>query len=409
MNNLTRKLKLHDASASLVATLRLAIAGLASLLLMAAFTPSAAAAQFPRQGKVLVVRGALSIFSLGLDELGSKLRRQGCDVVVSTSATSSLNAAVIIEEKRRNPQMPVILVGHSRGGLLAPELAKQFGQAGMKVDLVVIIDNTHKITMPTNVRRTVNLYHTNMFGVMHGLQVKGLRGGGQILNVNVKNIPGRDKAGYLDHFNIEESPWIHNIVINEVLKFAPIRPEVLARMQQRKQMQQNRMASNQNKNNQNKNNQNKSNRNHSNQQQPQRKQPQDASRQAVAAQKTPPPVYERQPATKTPQRHAPAAVQLAPATTIRQPQSISSLPVKRASVQRRPVAVKRQKTTARPARANSLHQRYAQQHPAKATAGVQASAARPSAPKRIDGQAETRAARPVFEYGITNHPNIVVE
>ncbi len=347
MNNLTRKPKLPEAPANLARCTRLALAGLIVLLTMATLPSLAKAAPARRKGKVLVVRGAFTIFSLGLDTLGSKLRKQGCDVTVSTAATSSLNAGVIIEEKRKNPDMPVILIGHSRGGLLAPDLAKQFGDAGMKVDLVVIIDNTHKITMPRNVTRTVNLYHTNMFGVMHGLQVKGLQGGGQVLNVDIKNIPGRDKAGYLDHFNIEESPWIHDIVIGEVLRFTPLRS------------------------------------------QPQPTPQQMATAKPPAARPQHRPVHiKTSPLKEEPTHRVQPPVLLAPATPIRQPQSIASLPVKRAS-----------KTT------STIHQRYANKHPASRSR-TQTAAAEPG---RIETQGRVRAMKPAFEYGNIKNPEIVVE
>jgi len=349
MNNLTRKPRLHNATAALVVNKQLVPAGLALLLLMAVLPSLAVAAQPARKGKVLIVRGAFTIFSLGLDTLGSKLRKQGCDVVVSTAATSGLNADVIIDEKKKNPDMPLVIVGHSRGGLLAPDLAKQFGQAGMKVDLVVIIDNTHKITMPRNVTRTVNLYHTNIFGVMHGLQVKGLKGGGKVLNVDIKNIPGRDKAGYLDHFNIEESPWIHDIVMGEVLKFCPTPQELAAQQQAAGQVA--------------------------------------ANQPNGTTAHTPGAVHvETSDFSSNPQRAEQPSVQVAPAPAIRQPQSIASLPVQ--GPERKP--------------ARNIRSRYAQNHPSARTSSNMA-------PKRAAMNHETRAAKPAFEYGNIHNPEIVVE
>jgi len=171
-----------------------------------------------RKGKVLVVRGAFTVFSLGLDTLASKLRQHGCDVTVSTAATSSINMGVILKEVKKNPNVgPIVLVGHSRGGLLAPDLAREAREMGIAVDLIVVIDNTWDATVPNNVRRAVNFYHTNPFGVMHGQILKSESKNVDLQNVDIGKLPGRDSAGYIDHFNIEESTWVQDLAIREVL------------------------------------------------------------------------------------------------------------------------------------------------------------------------------------------------
>jgi len=171
-----------------------------------------------RIGKVLVIRGAFTVFSLGLDVFATKLRKQGCDVVVSTAATSSINANAIADEYRRNPNMgPIVMVGHSRGGVLAPELSRELGKQNVPVELIVIVDNTHDMSVPANVRRCVNFYHTNPLGVLHGLKAKGEGPPGQVQNINIADLPGRQGAGYIDHFNIEENSWVHNLMLQQVL------------------------------------------------------------------------------------------------------------------------------------------------------------------------------------------------
>ncbi|QDU98653.1 thioesterase domain-containing protein [Lignipirellula cremea] len=176
-----------------------------------------------RPGRVLMIRGAFTVFSLGLDTLATKLRAQGLDVVVSTAATSGYNANALRDEYRRNPNVgPVVIIGHSRGGLLAPDIARSLGQQGVPVDLVVIVDNTHEnLKIPANVKRAINFYQTDAVTLLEGQVAFGEGPPGQVANIEINKLPGRDQAGFIDHFNIEESDWVHGLVMEQVLQTCP--------------------------------------------------------------------------------------------------------------------------------------------------------------------------------------------
>ena len=85
-------------------------------------TEKAGHLQNESKGKVLIVRGILTVFSLGMDELAKKLRRKGYDVQVTTAAKSNQAAKRMRDDiRRRGNNHPLIIIGHSLGGDLAPK------------------------------------------------------------------------------------------------------------------------------------------------------------------------------------------------------------------------------------------------------------------------------------------------
>ncbi len=123
-----------------------------------------------RKGKVIVVRGAFTVFSLGLNDLGDKLTKLGLDVEVVPDILAGSAASRLHEQYMRDPNMgPIIFVGHSRGAELGPREARYLQSYGIPVRLIVMIDAVHRTYIPSNVQRCVNLYHTNSLGVLHGV------------------------------------------------------------------------------------------------------------------------------------------------------------------------------------------------------------------------------------------------
>ncbi len=114
-------------------------------------------------------------------------------------------------------QGPLVLIGHSLGGDLLPGLAQQLDAAGQQVDLMVMIDSTNPSDAPRNVRRCVNMYQSNFsptwFRVFRGVPIRADHADTQLVNVDIRQLPERDKAAKLNHFNIEASTWIHDIAM----------------------------------------------------------------------------------------------------------------------------------------------------------------------------------------------------
>ena len=200
---------------------RATVSAAISVGLVLGFSQSVATEEIAPQGNVLVIRGVFSVFSLGLDDLASQLKRQGLDVQV-TSPSLSYAAAEIICQRRASGQArgPIMLIGHSLGADLLPSLARQFGSQGLWVDLMIMIDSTNPSTVPANVKRCVNLYQSNFsptwFRICRGAPIKAESLQTQLVNVDIRRLPHQGQADKIDHFNIDESPWIHQMVFREI-------------------------------------------------------------------------------------------------------------------------------------------------------------------------------------------------
>ncbi len=183
---------------------------------------SAASTAPQRKGKVIVIRGAFTVFSLGLDDLGDKLSDQGLDVEVVPDILAGSAAAKLRAEYVRNPNMgPIVFIGHSRGAELGPREARFLQDYGIPVKLIVMIDAVHQTSIPANVERCVNLYHNNSLGVLHGLPARAESRRTKLLNTDIATLKTREKGGRINHFNMDASPWIHELVVAEVLKVCP--------------------------------------------------------------------------------------------------------------------------------------------------------------------------------------------
>ena len=174
------------------------------------------------KGKVLLVRGILTVFSLGLDDLTARLNQQGCDAEVVPACLSSWAVEDICAKYATGElQGPLVLIGHSLGGDLLPGLADQLARNRRPVDLLVMIDATFPSPCPANVRRCVNIYQSNFspewFRIFRGAPIQARNRDTQLINVDIRQLTDHPDAAKLDHFNIEASPWIHHMVMNEVL------------------------------------------------------------------------------------------------------------------------------------------------------------------------------------------------
>jgi hypothetical protein len=169
---------------------------------------------------VLIIRGAFTIFSLGLDTLGDELEAHGLDVSV-VPAFSAASATQELAEAHKRRSEPIVVIGHSKGGHLAPQCAEQLAKSKIPVALVVVVDNPHTATVPANVKRCVNFYQTNWLGGVQGALMKAESAKTDLRNVNLDKLPQRGKGGYIDHFNVDASPWVHSMIVEQVLRACP--------------------------------------------------------------------------------------------------------------------------------------------------------------------------------------------
>jgi hypothetical protein len=82
--------------------------------------------------------------------------------------------------------------------------------------LVIIVDANLMQPIPANVDRCVNLYVTNPFGIFHGSPVRGESPCTEILNWDVSQGQPSCIEGGVNHFDIDATPWVHQIIIDEL-------------------------------------------------------------------------------------------------------------------------------------------------------------------------------------------------
>lgn len=197
------------------------LAKLAALLLLLTAKDAARAECPPSRGTVLLVRGVMTVFSLGLDDLATKIPREPFEVQVVPTSWSPQAARHIAERYRKGELSgPLVLIGHSLGGDMLPGLARQLGAAGLNVDLMIMIDSTNPSDVPMNVCRCINLYQSNFsptwFRVFRGAPIRATNPATQLVNVDLRQFPEIGQTAALHHFNIDASDWVHQIVIGEI-------------------------------------------------------------------------------------------------------------------------------------------------------------------------------------------------
>jgi hypothetical protein len=113
----------------------------------------------PSQARVYLFRGALGpIFSRGMDRLTDRLQKAGIRADVYEFTICRLIADQAIRDYRDN-SVPIVLIGHSMGGLCALTFAGILKSENIPVSLVVTIDPAHASPkVPLNVERFINIF-----------------------------------------------------------------------------------------------------------------------------------------------------------------------------------------------------------------------------------------------------------
>ena len=156
---------------------------------------------------VYLLRGVLNVFSLGLDGIAARLEAQGIPVTI----TNYLGWAAVADEAaadyRSGKVRTIILVGHSSGATVLPDMVARLDQAGAPVKLAIGLDSVFKTSLSGRVGRYVNYYIGNGNGEPV-TPTKGLHG--TLQNVNVQNVPG------VGHITIEKSEIMQRRVIGDI-------------------------------------------------------------------------------------------------------------------------------------------------------------------------------------------------
>ncbi len=178
-----------------------------SMMLLSIGTPVEAAPL--AQGStahVYLLRGVLNIFSMGLDDIAAKLEAQGIPVTVTNYLGWASLAEQAAADYKSGKVKTIILVGHSSGATVLPDMVARLDQLGAPVKLAIGLDSVFRTSLHGRVGRYINFYIANG----NGEPVKPTAGlHGKLENVNV-NVPG------VGHLNIEKNEIMQRKVISAI-------------------------------------------------------------------------------------------------------------------------------------------------------------------------------------------------
>jgi pimeloyl-ACP methyl ester carboxylesterase len=166
--------------------------------------------------RAYLFRGALGpIFSRGMDRLTDRLEQAGVKASVYEFTICRLIAEIAIRDYREAPA-PIVLIGHSMGGLCALKFAETLEAENISVSLVVTVDPAHASPkVPLNVERFINIFlSTSILGGGDIVAVPGYRG--HYASFDLKD---HDEV---THINIDKMDDIHAQLVSMVTQLARV-------------------------------------------------------------------------------------------------------------------------------------------------------------------------------------------
>jgi predicted alpha/beta-hydrolase family hydrolase len=166
------------------------------------------------RARVYLFRGALGpIFSRGMDRLTKRLEEAGIRADVYEFTICRLIADHAIRDFR-DDSAPIILIGHSMGGLCALIFAGILQSENIPVSLVVTIDPAHASPkVPLNVERYINIFlSTSILGGGDVVAEQGYQG--HYASFDLK------EHKEVTHINIEKMDTIHEQLVTAIAQLA---------------------------------------------------------------------------------------------------------------------------------------------------------------------------------------------
>lgn len=169
--------------------------------------------------KIYLFRGAMGpIFSTGMDRLSEKLTQAGFSADVYEFTLCRLIGNRVISSYKETPA-PIVLIGHSMGGLCSVVISEMAAKENIPVSLVITIDPAHATgDVPLNVERFINIFLSD--SVLGGGDVvtkPGYRG--HYASFDLK------ENSRVSHINIEKSDDIHRQIIDMVTQLPRIQAQ----------------------------------------------------------------------------------------------------------------------------------------------------------------------------------------
>ena len=157
---------------------------------------------------VYLLRGFANVFSLGMDQIATKLQQRGIHATVDNYLAWPSLAEQAAAEYKSGRVRTIILVGHSSGATAVTEMAARLSQLGVPVKLAIGLDPTSRMTTTGHVDRYINYYIAHGFGdpVDRGQGFSGV-----LQNVDLEHMSN------VSHFNIDKNNVLQSMVIRDIL------------------------------------------------------------------------------------------------------------------------------------------------------------------------------------------------
>ena len=164
---------------------------------------------------VYLLRGFANVFSLGMDQIATKLQQRGIHATVDNYLAWPSLAEQAAAEYKSGRVRTIILVGHSSGAIAVTEMAARLSQLGVPVKLAIGLDPTSRMTTTGHVDRYINYYIAHGFGdpVDRGQGFSGV-----LQNVDLEHMAN------VGHFNIDKNSVLQGMVIRDILAAASAGP-----------------------------------------------------------------------------------------------------------------------------------------------------------------------------------------
>lgn len=182
----------------------------------------------PRKGNVVLVRGLMDIFSLGLNDIEHELHDEGVNAhVVSGPRWRDVSHKIKMEyAEGKIDGEPLVIIGHSYGADDAVRLARSLNEEHIPIRVLALIDPTTPPKIPANVVRCFNLYQsspaTDWIPVLRGIPVEADDDATEVVNFDIRKHNEDGRFSWNNHFNIEEDKDVHAVIVAEVLKACPV-------------------------------------------------------------------------------------------------------------------------------------------------------------------------------------------
>jgi len=156
---------------------------------------------------VYLLRGALNIFSLGMDQIGERLTRQGVNVTIANHLSWPQLAEQAAAEYKSGRVRNIIIVGHSSGANAVTEMVARLGELRVPVRLAVGLDPSAHLIASGTVGRYVNYWVPGGLGtvVERGPHFRGV-----LRNISLAGLPG------VNHLSIDKTPAVQARVLADI-------------------------------------------------------------------------------------------------------------------------------------------------------------------------------------------------